>query len=61
MILLGFVIFIVMASNNKKHKVTLILTARQVRLILSRVKDYSITASAEDWDKIINGSLDKKT
>jgi hypothetical protein len=49
-----------MKTTNKKHKVTLILTASQVKAILSQVKDYSITASAGDWDKIINGTTDKK-
>jgi hypothetical protein len=48
-----------MKTTNKKHKVTLILTARQVKAILSQVKDYNITASAGDWDKILNGTMDK--
>ncbi len=50
-----------MKTSNKKHKVTLILTASQVKAILSQVKDYNITASAGDWDKIFNGTMDKKS
>jgi len=48
-----------MKTTNNKHKVTLILTASQVKAILSNVKGYTISASAGDWDKIINGKMDK--
>lgn len=47
-------------ATTKNHRITLILTASQVKAILAQVKDYSITASARDWDKIINGKMDKK-
>lgn len=46
-----------MKTANKKHKVTLIVTAQQVKAILLQLKDYSITASAGDWDKIFNDLL----
>ena len=50
-----------MNTINKKHRVTLILTARQVKSILSHVKGYSITATASDWEKIFTWYIQKHT
>ena len=50
-----------MKTANKKHKVTLILKASQVKAILSQVKDYNITASAADWEKIFTWDVQKHT